>query len=474
MSLSGLKGEEAVVQLNGGRDQTILPAWSDVFWTNVPRKSRYDVTIKSQPVNPWQTCVVGNGSGTANADVENVTLACTTNSYKVEGTISGLTGAGLSLQLNGAGALVIAPGATTFSFSGIPSLQQYAVTAASQPTGQTCAINNGAGTMQGSDVRNVTVTCGAPGLTIGGQVSGLGRDGLTLRLNGGPPMAVAAGAQTFTFPNALQTGTDYSVVIASAPRQPLLTCGLARAKGRVATGNVVDIGINCRANGTLDAYEGTYVVTINGKRSYLTLWYGGTFSSAIRGDDPTCTNSGNGTEYGVYRRATDGTFSIVVAYADRNGGCGLWDSQASPAVGLSGKLVRTGNQLALTFDGQTLTLDGVPNVPAALVGAFTRADGIDGSFVVFEPDGTYLFNEAQDAGSAGNFAGYERGCYTVSGATFTVSLATSCRPNGQAALDLNNRAGFSAFNGAAIPFQITSDTTATIGGVTYRRLLVGG
>lgn len=85
----------------------------------------------------------------------------------------------------------------------------------------------------------------------------------------------------------------------------------------------------------------------------------------------------------------------------------------------------------------------------------------------------YLCVEAQDAGSAGNPAGYERGCFTVSGGTFTTTLATPRLPNGLAALDLNNRAGFSAANGAAIPFQLTSDTTATIAGVNYRRLLPG-
>ena len=473
-TISGLKGSDGVLQLNGANDQTLLSGWTDFYFTNVPKKSAYAITVKSQPTAPWQTCTLGNATGTANADVENITLTCTTNSYAVKGTVSGLTGAGLTLQLNGANPLSLATGATSFSFAGIASLAPYAVTISAQPAGQTCAVNNGSGTMQGSDVANLTVTCGAPGFTIGGQVSGLGRDGLTLRLNGGAPVAIAAGAEAFTFPNALPAGTDYSIVVATNPLAPRLTCSIARGKGRAATANVTDVGINCRANGTLDSYEGTYVTVVNGLRNYLTFWYTGNYASAIRADDPTCLNNGNGTEYGAYKRATDGTFSVLISYTDRNGGCGVWDSQASPAVGLSGKLVRNGNQLTLTYAEGTLILDAVPNVPTGLVGSFTRADGIDGSFVVFEPDGTYLYNEAQDAASAGNFAGYERGCYTVSGATFTISLAAACRPNGQPAMDLNNRAGFSASNGAPIPFAITSDTTATIGGVPYRRLLPGG
>ena len=115
-------------------------------------------------------------------------------------------------------------------------------------------------------------------------------------------------------------------------------------------------------------------------------------------------------------------------------------------------------------------MDLVASEPTPLVGAFSRADGNDGSFVVFESDGTYLYQEAQDAASTGNFAGYERGCYTATGSIFTISLGATCRPNSLPALDLNNRSGFSPSNGAAIPFVITGAITVTIGGVSYNRI----
>ena len=112
--------------------------------------------------------------------------------------------------------------------------------------------------------------------------------------------------------------------------------------------------------------------------------------------------------------------------------------------------------------------------PATLVGAFTRADGTDGSYVVFQADGTYLYVDPQNSGSLGGTQGYERGCYTVAGATFTVSFAPTCRPNGFPALDGNGTNGFSSRNGAAIAFTITSATTATIDGVLYRRIAPEG
>ena len=135
-------------------------------------------------------------------------------------------------------------------------------------------------------------------------------------------------------------------------------------------------------------------------------------------------------------------------------------------------MIRNGNVLTLVSPTQgTLTLNAVESVATSLSGAFTRADGTDGSFVVFEPDGTYLFQETQNASGS---LGYERGCYTVTGGSFTTSVAAGCQPNALPALDLNGSAGFSAFNGAAIPFVITSATTATIGGVQYVRIVPAG
>ena len=56
-------------------------------------------TIYQQPSNPTQTCQVGNGAGTATANVTNVTITCSSG-FSIGGTVSGLTGAGLVLQDN--------------------------------------------------------------------------------------------------------------------------------------------------------------------------------------------------------------------------------------------------------------------------------------------------------------------------------------------------------------------------------------
>ena len=96
----------------------------------------------------------------------NVGVTCTTNptnTYTVGGAISGL-GSGLSVTLrnNGGDALTRnANGAFTFA-TPLASGAAYAVTVGTQPTGQTCVVGNGSGTIGSANVTNVDVVCASP------------------------------------------------------------------------------------------------------------------------------------------------------------------------------------------------------------------------------------------------------------------------------------------------------------------------
>lgn len=82
--------------------------------------------------------------------------------FPVGGTVSGYTGNGLVLQLNGGDGITLVPGAATFAFATrLASGTVYAVTIAMQPNGQDCTLANGSGTIQQANVANVAVTCGA-------------------------------------------------------------------------------------------------------------------------------------------------------------------------------------------------------------------------------------------------------------------------------------------------------------------------
>ena len=83
----------------------------------------------------------------------------------VGGTVSGLTGSGLVLQKNGGDDLAIGPSANgPFTFATkLTNGSSYAVTVKTQPSNptQTCSVANGMGTLVGSDVTNVEVSCEA-------------------------------------------------------------------------------------------------------------------------------------------------------------------------------------------------------------------------------------------------------------------------------------------------------------------------
>lgn len=476
-SITGLAGSGMVLQNNGGSDLTVSAPAGNFLFTGIAEKSSYNVTIKTQPLGPSQACVVSNGSGSIKFDpIRNVAIVCTTLTFAIKGGVSNLTGTGLTILLNGGGAIAVAPGTNVFAFPPVASGTRYEVTIGTQPSGQTCTLSGGSGIVGAVDVTTVAVACSGAGYTIGGNTIGLGGEGLTVRLNGGVPLAIPSGSLSYTFATVLQTGADYNVIIASQPTQTRRTCLLSNGRGRVGTSNVTNVGFSCHANGLLDSYAGTYAVSLNGRRNYLTLWLDGTYSAAYRFDDASCTNNGNGMEYGVYKRATSGAANIQIAQ-DQNGACGLWYGGSAPGSGggFVGTMMRNGNTLTLASTGETLVLEAVESVPTSLVGAFTRADGLDGSFIVFESDGTYLFQETQGSGGTVVYpGGVERGCYSVTGSTFTASVAASCRPNALPALDQNGIGGFSGRNGAAIPFGITSPTSITIGGVAYNRIAPAG
>ncbi len=100
-------------------------------------------------------------TGTASNWVDsNISSLCLPPTYAVGGSVSGLTGSGLKLQLNGASDLLIA-GNGAFQFPAMADGLNYSVTVATHPTApaQYCTVTNGSGTLASSDVSSVQVSC---------------------------------------------------------------------------------------------------------------------------------------------------------------------------------------------------------------------------------------------------------------------------------------------------------------------------
>ncbi|KAF0192361.1 MAG: Integrin alpha beta-propellor repeat-containing protein [Gammaproteobacteria bacterium] len=250
-TVSGLAGTGLVLRNNGSDALGVSASGAFTFATALTDGSGYSVTIATQPGSPTQTCTSTNNSGTlAGANVTDVAITCTTNSYTIGGTVSGLTGSGLVLRNNGGNDLAISgDGAFTFA-TALTSGSSYSVTIATQPgsPSQTCIPTNNSGTLAGANVTNVAITCTTSSYTIGGAVSGLTGSGLVLRNNGGNDLAIS-GDGAFTFTTALTDSSSYSVTIATQPGSPAQTCTPTNNSGTLAGANVTNVAITCTGGG---------------------------------------------------------------------------------------------------------------------------------------------------------------------------------------------------------------------------------
>ena len=157
---AGLSGAGLVLQLNGGGNLAVSTNGTFTFGAQLEDGAAYTASVLTQPTNPSQTCSVTGGSGTVGGANVTVSVVCITNSFTIGGTVSGLTGSGLVLRNNGGNSVAIGVnGRFTFS-TPILSGATYLVTVSTQPSGPTCAVSSGSGTVGAGNVINVVVGCG--------------------------------------------------------------------------------------------------------------------------------------------------------------------------------------------------------------------------------------------------------------------------------------------------------------------------
>ena len=302
-SVSGLSGSGLTLQNNGGSNLPVSANGSFIFPTQVSSGSAYNVKVSSQPSNPAQMCSVANGSGTANANISNISVTCaaSTTTYTIGGTVSGLSGSGLVLQNNGGDNLPIsANGGFTF-LTAIAAGGGYNVTVMAQPSNpsQTCMVTNGNGTAN-AIVTSVSVTCTTTTTTykIGGSVSGLSGSGLVLQDNGGDSLPISTNG-SFTFATAIAAGSSYNVTVSTQPTNPAQTCTVSGGNG-TADATVTSVSVTCTTNST------TYTI-------------GGTLSGLSSGSVVLQDNGGDNltlTANGAFKFATaiaaQGSYSVTV------------------------------------------------------------------------------------------------------------------------------------------------------------------
>jgi len=189
-------------------------------------------------------CLSGCGFGGA----DNVGVP----TFNVSGTVSGLTGAGLVLQLNGGGNLgVTTNGVFTFA-TRLANGAAYSARVLAQPStpSQTCTVTNGSGTVASANVASINVSCTTNSFTIGGAVSGLLGAGLVLQNNGGNNLAIS-GNGGFTFSTAIPSGATYAVTVLTQPGGPVQSCSVMGGSGTLGAGNVTSVRVNCNDTFTI-------------------------------------------------------------------------------------------------------------------------------------------------------------------------------------------------------------------------------
>jgi len=245
-----------------------------------------------------------------------------TNEYTIGGTVSGLSGS-VVLQNNGAdNDTVSSDGGFTFS-TAIAEGSPYAVTVSTQPTGQTCTVTNGSGTVGSANVTSVSVTCVSNDTTLTASVSTLGlsvnNTGLNTALTGTPRLMTitntgsnSATSVTYSPSPALPSGTTISPA-SCGTIAALGTCVLTIAPGSSASAtpnNTNPTPITLSVSGT---NTNTLTPTLN------ILTYGSVYQGGyIYAVDDTTPNTGS----------IGGTVVTLTDQAPRNPYGVVWSSNA--------------------------------------------------------------------------------------------------------------------------------------------------
>ena len=204
---------------------------------------RYSLTF------PLAFAALGAGCGSDPAPAQTTAPA----EYKLGGTVSGLEGTGLELEVALENALsssvsVAADGKFMFTPT-LPDGATFAISVAKQPThpNQECIVTGGSGKIAGADVTEVIVDCETapiPKYPVGGTLVGLQGTGLVLQNNGADDLTPVKDGE-FAFATPLDEGSNYDVTIAVLPKDPAQFCFVTNGSGVVSPSSSKAVTVTC-------------------------------------------------------------------------------------------------------------------------------------------------------------------------------------------------------------------------------------
>jgi uncharacterized protein (UPF0179 family) len=353
-AVSGLAGTGLVLLNNGGNALAVSSSGSFSFSSQLTQGSSYNVSVGTQPLG--QTCSVSNGSGTVSANVNSVTVSCTTNAgvstFTVGGTVSGLSGT-LQLSNNGGEPLVVkANGSFAFPLA-LTNGSSYSVTRVSQPANQTCTVSNGNGTIAGANITSVSVQCVTQSFTV-------------------TPSAGVGGSITPDSPQIVAAGGTVSFTLNASPGYQI--AGLTGNCGGGLSGNVFTtspVNADCAVQANFSPLTSTTLTASpnparTGQLVTLTVQVSGTASAPVGGTvavtastGESCASSTPSSTSGNVRMfscalsfATLGMRTLSASYT----GSSSHEPSTSEAIGLA--VMRIADIAVTVDDGEAESLPG--------------------------------------------------------------------------------------------------------------------
>ncbi|TGL95110.1 hypothetical protein EHQ76_17130 [Leptospira barantonii] len=379
-SVSGLAGSGLILKNNGTDPISISANGSFTFPVKVVNTGTYNVTVSQSPSSVTQTCSVTNASGLiAGADITSVSVTCSTNSYTVGGSVSGLAGSGLILKNNGTDDLAITANGVYSFLTSVASGGGFNVTVSQNPTSptQTCSVSNGSSVIAGADITNANITCSTNSYTISGTVSGLSGSGLVLKNNGADATSISSNG-SFSFSTSIASGATYTVTVSQNPSSPTQTCSVTNDTGLVAGANISNVAVTCSTNsytvsGSVSGLAGSGLVLKNNGTDDLSISSNGSFTFS------TSIASGSGYNITVSQDPSSPTQTCSVT-----SGSGTVSSSNITGIGV------TCSTSAFSVGGSISTLIG-----SNLVLKNNGADPI-----TISSNGTFTFSTSISSGSA--------------------------------------------------------------------------
>jgi hypothetical protein len=416
-------GKTLVLQDDASQQLTFTNNSTQVFSNTYTSGATYSVSILTPPSG--QTCTLGsNASGTITANVT-VTVTCgTAPTFTLSAAVTGLsTGATLVLQDDASQQLTFTTNSTQPFSNTYLGGATYAVTIATQPTGETCTLGTNASGTISSNI-TVNVTCSAiPTFTLSATVSGLSGGSVVLQDDTTAQLTFTAdGTQQFS--NTYISGATYSVSLVSQPTGE--TCALSSNSSGTITANVT-VTVTC-----------TPIPTF-------------TLSAAVTGlSGGTLVLVDDATAQLTFTTNTTQTFSNVYL-----SGSGYTVAIASEPAGTTCLL--GSNATGTITANTTVTVTCTP----ALYTISVAVTGLTGTGLVFQDNGG-------DNLSVPTSGTYPFATQIASGSTYNVTILT--QPSGQSCSLGSNAAGTATADvtvavtcGATTTYTITATVTGLTG-----------